>query len=83
AVETPLSCSFSIPMICSSVNRDRFISVSILRDEFYPNLEEFVGLRSQSVDTLPSIAAQTVSNRQTFAQQMSRGSQARLRTLGT
>src|SRR6185312_13808502 len=45
AVFAPASCSFSIPMICSSVNREGRM-VRLLVDGLYPNLEEVQGLRS-------------------------------------
>jgi hypothetical protein len=35
-------------MICSSVNRDRFIVRLPHRGGLYPNLEEFAGLRVRS-----------------------------------
>lgn len=46
AVFAPASCSFNIPMICSSVNRERFIRPSPDRDGLYQILEEGQGLRS-------------------------------------
>ncbi|MCZ8350247.1 MAG: hypothetical protein O9352_10020, partial [Rhizobium sp.] len=45
AVFAPASCSFSIPMICSSEKRDGFIR-RLLRDGLYSFLEEVQGLRS-------------------------------------
>ena len=42
----PASCSRKIPMICSSLNRLRFIVRLLSGDGLYPNLEEFSGLRS-------------------------------------
>ncbi len=44
----PASCSFSIPLICSSEKREGFIH-RLLRDGPYPNLEKVQGLRSEWV----------------------------------
>lgn len=46
AVGLPASCSRRMPIICSSLNRLRFIVRLLSGDGLYPNLEEFSGLRS-------------------------------------
>jgi hypothetical protein len=46
AVFAPASCSRSIPMICSSVNRLGFMSIPLTGDGLYPFLEEIAGLSS-------------------------------------
>ncbi|CAH1681150.1 hypothetical protein BOSEA31B_15136 [Hyphomicrobiales bacterium] len=48
AVFEPASCSFSIPMICSSEKREGFIR-RLLRDRLYPFMEEVQGLRSRAL----------------------------------
>ena len=45
----PASCSRSIPMICSSVNRLGFMSIPLTGDGLYPFLAEVSGLRSYEV----------------------------------
>ncbi|MCZ8374670.1 MAG: hypothetical protein O9342_04775, partial [Beijerinckiaceae bacterium] len=49
------SCSFSIPMICSSEKRDGFIR-RLLRDGLYSFLEEVQGLRSPVIVEQPNSA---------------------------
>ena len=46
AVAVPASCSRKMPMICSSLNRLRFIMRLLSGDGLYSILEEFSGLRS-------------------------------------
>lgn len=45
AAAAPASCSFRIPVICFSVNREKLIICPLI-DEFYLNLEEAQSLRS-------------------------------------
>src|SRR5690242_14833763 len=51
AVAAPASCSRKIPMICSSLNRLRFIVRLLPGDGLYSILEEFSGLRSRGART--------------------------------
>lgn len=46
AVFCPASCSYSMPMICSSLNRLRLMCPSLLDDGFYLSLEEFFERKS-------------------------------------
>ena len=46
-------------MICSSLNRERFIVRLLSGDGRYPNLEEFEGLRSPGAASSPSIGEAT------------------------
>jgi hypothetical protein len=51
-------------MICSSLNRDRFIVRTPLPVVgLYPNLEEFAGLRSMAKPTTNAANATTTSDR--------------------
>ncbi|MFB4386560.1 hypothetical protein RAC79_25550, partial [Agrobacterium sp. LR_9] len=46
---------FNIPMICSSVNRERFICPSPDRNGLYQILEEVQGLRSLTANNPPQV----------------------------
>ena len=55
------SCSFRIPMICSSVNLLRFIVRLLLIDGLYFKMEEIQGTTSNSILKFPSPIAPFIS----------------------
>ncbi|WP_210252327.1 hypothetical protein, partial [Nitratireductor arenosus] len=54
------SCSFNTAMICSSVNRERFIRPSPAIDGLYLHLEEFAGLTSGMIPSQSAFSQKEV-----------------------